>query len=110
VRKGWTDLAPGGEMLLLLRLAFLEGRGRAEGLWKEMPPTNVLVLANRIPFHQELYPYRHKLPELAAIPQGWWDDHMGKSDDTAYALYHWHKSLYADNEDGQTNLKWLVWR
>jgi hypothetical protein len=50
VRFGWEHLRPGGYMVYLLRLAFLEGQKRHYGLWREMPPDHVAVCSNRPSF------------------------------------------------------------
>jgi hypothetical protein len=55
---------PGG-VAFLLRLAFLEGQGRAE-FWRKHPPTEVHVLTRR--------------PSFTG----------GKTDSCAYAFFVWH--------------------
>lgn len=81
VRHGLELLQKGGYLLYLLRLAFLESEGRALGLWREFPPLEVYVLANRVPFYGGT-----------------------KTDDTAYALYLWRKGTHA-----RPSLNWLSW-
>src|SRR5579859_63782 len=81
VRHSLRLLAPGGHLLFLLRLAFLESHRRAVGLHREFPPKIVGVLASRISF-----------------------THDGRSDDTPYALYCWQP----DAAPGQTELRWLL--
>jgi len=85
VRKGHDQLSDGGTMILLLRLAFLEGQARMAGIWSELPPYCVYVLGARPSFTGN-----------------------GKTDATAYAVFVWHKE---SDEDGvHTHLKWLYWK
>lgn len=70
-----------GQVLFLLRLAFLEGQKRCEGLWKDYPPKEVHVLGRRPSFTGN-----------------------GKTDATAYALFLWDTTYRGD-----TLLKWLNW-
>jgi hypothetical protein len=74
------SLPAGGAVVMLLRLAFLEGQARARGLWREYPPTRVRVLARRPSFTGN-----------------------GKTDATAYAIFEWHAKRAA------TRLEWLDW-
>lgn len=85
VRKSHDLLTPRGEMIFLLRLAFLEGQARGKGLWCEIPPSFVYVLSKRPSF----------------ITEG---DKKGKTDATAYALFHWVKG-----DHHPTTLSWLDW-
>jgi len=85
VRKSHALLTPQGEMIFLLRLAFLEGQARGKGLWCEIPPRFVYVLSKRPSF----------------ITEG---DKKGKTDATAYALFHWVKG-----DHRPTTLSWLDW-
>lgn len=85
VRKSFNLLTPRGEMIFLLRLAFLEGQARGKGLWCEIPPRFVYVLSKRPSF----------------ITEG---DKKGKTDATAYALFHWVKG-----DHRPTTLSWLDW-
>lgn len=74
-------LAPGGHLTFLLRLAFLEGQGRAKSIWRDMPPHTVAVATRRPSFTGN-----------------------GKTDATAYAQFHFVKG-----HRGMTNLTWLDW-
>lgn len=82
VRKSWQSLKHDGEMIFLMRLAFLESQKRCKGLWHELPPDRVYVLGRRPSFTGN-----------------------GKTDNTAYALYHW---INDDRRVG-TSLSWLMW-
>jgi hypothetical protein len=82
VRKALRFTANGGYVLFLLRLAFLEGQSRGNGLWRESPPQSVHVLSARPSFTGD-----------------------GKTDATAYAIYIWRKGW-----QGQTSLGWLDWK
>ena len=79
VRFGLASLIPGGQLIFLLRLAFLEGQARGEGLWQEFPPRLVGVLSKRPSFTGN-----------------------SKTDSTAYAYFCWEKG-YA----GTTELTWV---
>ena len=68
VRKGLAALRPGGWLVFLLRLAFLEGQERDEGLWAEFPARRVDVLAKRPSFTADR-----------------------KTDATAYAMFCWER-------------------
>jgi len=92
VRVAYDLLIPGGYILFLLRLSFLESIKRHHGLWNDLPPEVVYVLAERIPWAN------HK--------QG----KNGKTDDTAYALYLWRKPLRGTCKGHSTLLDWLSWR
>lgn len=81
VRKG-TELAE-EKFALLLRLAFLEGAKRANGIFSTCPPARVWVFSERITF----YPKN-------AVKKG--------SGTTAYAWFVWDKKAV-----GQTELNWL---
>lgn len=88
VRAAWDVASPNGYMLLLLRLAFLEGQARARGLWRELQPLAVWVCAARPSF----------------IAEG---EKAGRTDSTAYAVFVWQKGLpgiYAPT------LGWLNWK
>lgn len=50
VRFGWEHLRPGGTMVYLLRLAFLEGQKRYKGLWRDIRPNHIAVCSNRPSF------------------------------------------------------------
>lgn len=89
VRKSFELLNEGGIVLFLLRLSFLEGQARGEGLWKEYPPWEVNVISRRISFTGNR-----------------------KSDETAYALYRWEQPTFDYPTIGITHhpmLKWLDW-
>lgn len=82
IRNSWTSLRAAGEMIFLLRLAFLEGQKRCQGLWKEIPPQDVYVLGRRPSFTGN-----------------------GKTDATAYAIFRW----VFDTPVSETKLHWLDW-
>lgn len=81
VRKSYSLLVPGGQMLFLLRLAFLEGQKRCSGLWKELVPKKAYVCGRRPSFTGNK-----------------------KTDATAYMLCLWEKGY-----TGATELDWLMW-
>ena len=81
VRKSLSLLTPFGEIVFLLRMSFMEGHDRAGRLFKEFPPYMVHV-AGRVPY-----------------------THVNRTDDTAYAVFHWANS-YA----GSTSLSWELIR
>lgn len=68
---------------LLLRLAFLEGAGRARGIYTHIPPSRVWVFSERITFY----------PKGATVTS---------SGTTAYAWFVWDK-----NHSGGTDLRWI---
>ena len=74
IRKGWECLAPGGRMIMLLRLSFLAGIGRVKGLWEEIPPSKVAVCSRRPSFYG------------------------GKTSGTDFAVYIWDKKLSGNPE------------
>ena len=51
IYRAWEMLAPGGMMLMLLRLAFMAGIDRFRRLWAEIPPATVGVLSRRPSFY-----------------------------------------------------------
>lgn len=51
IRRAWGMLADGGTMIMLLRLAFQAGTGRAGGLWQDCPLTSVGVCSRRPSFY-----------------------------------------------------------
>ena len=51
IRTAWDVLDAGGEMLMLLRLAFMEGVNRYHGLWVDIPPVEVAVCSRRPSFY-----------------------------------------------------------
>lgn len=74
-----------GQILFLLKLAFLEGQNRSKIFWTKYVPKTVSVLDARVS----------------------WDG-TGKSNDQAHAVYEWnipYGSVY-----GHTLLTWLIWR
>jgi hypothetical protein len=81
VRKSYDLLVDHGFIIFLLPLSFLESVKRGEGLFNEMPPTDVMVSMRRISFTKNR-----------------------KSDNTAYAIYTWVK-----NSSQDTTLSWLNW-
>lgn len=85
-RHSLDIVRPGGYVQFLLRLAFLEGKARARGLWKEHKPKRVDVLAQRPSF----------------ITEG---PKAGNTDATAYAIFTFQRDY-----DGPTTLGWLDWR
>lgn len=66
VREGLRRVYGRGAVIMLLRLAFLEGQARGRGLWREHPPVRVRVLTRRPSFTGN-----------------------GKTDATAYAVFEW---------------------
>lgn len=81
IRKSLTLLTDGGTLLFLLRLAFLEGQERGDGLWRECPPMRVDVCARRPSFTGDR-----------------------RTDATAYMVATWRKGWA-----GATTLGWLRW-
>jgi hypothetical protein len=51
VRRAWGMLSDGGVMIMLLRLAFQAGIGRAYGLWQDCPLSTVGVVSRRPSFY-----------------------------------------------------------
>lgn len=84
VRKSLADTMPGGYVLFLLRLAFLEGQDRCKDLWKAHCPLQVSTLGKR--------------PSYTG---------NGKTDATAYATFLWQagEDHYRDWYRGD----WLEW-
>lgn len=74
----------GQKLALLLRLAFLEGAGRAATLFRKTPPSRVWVFSERITFYPK-----------GAVRAG--------TGTTAYAWFVWDK-----DHGGPTELKWLA--
>lgn len=71
--EGFARLAlglvhPGGRVVFLLRLAFLESQKRGDLLWQEYPPESVFVCTDRPSFTGN-----------------------GRTDSTAYAVFVWRK-------------------
>ena len=82
VRDGLSRIYGGGAVVMLLRLAFLEGQARGRGLWRDHRPARVRVLTRRPSFTGN-----------------------GKTDATAYAVFEW-----AASPARQTQLDWLDWK
>lgn len=78
VRASLYYLRPGGRLVFLLRLAFLESKGRGIGLFKELPPKRVEVCMSRPSFTGN-----------------------GKVNATAFAFFLWEKGW-----QGETVLSW----
>lgn len=79
VRTALPLLVPGGHLIFLLRLAFLEGQRRRDGLFTEFPPKEVWVLSKR--------------PSFMA---------SGKTNATAFCALLWQHGW-----EGRTSLSWL---
>jgi hypothetical protein len=82
VRRAYAQLVPGGTLIFLLRLAFLESVGRGRGLWRDLPPNDVGVCVGRPSFTGD-----------------------GRTDATAYAVYRWVRGA----PPLTTRLEWLDW-
>jgi hypothetical protein len=80
IRRSLALLAPGGYLVQLLRLAFLEGQARGAGLWRDYPPQTVAVCSKRPSFLTD----------------------SNKTDATAYAVFCWQQGW-----SGTTALQWL---
>ena len=78
LRAGLHYLRPGGRLLYLLRLAFLEGKGRGCGLFREQPVKRVEVCMSR--------------PSFTA---------NGKTNATSFAFFLWEKGFA-----GEPTLGW----
>lgn len=78
VRHSLKMLEPGGYLIMLLRLNFLESKSRANGLWRDYPLFEVIVSAGRVSFTGD-----------------------GRSNATAYAYFIWKQGY-----KGETVLKW----
>lgn len=79
VRRSLSFCNPGGVVAFLLRLAFLEGQARRDGLFTEHPPYEVSVCSKRPSFTGD-----------------------GKTNATAFAMIYW-----TPNFRGETRLSWL---
>lgn len=79
VRKGLEYLRPGGVLVYLLRLAFLEGQRRRDGLFADYPPELVYVCSKRPSFSGD-----------------------GKTNATAFGCFVW-----SEGWTGRTSLHWL---
>lgn len=81
INRSLSLLRDGGHLVFLLRLSFLESRGRFERLWANgLNPKLVLACAPRVKFYGN------------------------SSNDTAYAVYVWQKGY-----EGKTELDWITW-
>ena len=78
IRQALSIVAPGGSVVFLLRLAMLESKRRV-ALWREHPPTEVLVLPKR--------------PSFTG----------GSTDSAAYAVFRW-----TDGAE-RLPIGWLEW-
>ena len=83
IRLGMEALVDGGYMIYLLRLGFLEGQKRGQGLWRKYRPIHVAVCSKRPSF----------------IPG------TRSTDATAYAIFVWRKG----DRSGKTELSFLNW-
>lgn len=81
-RMALRHLAPGGRIVFLFRLAFLEGQDRGVGLWRDYPPYRVDTCSRRPSFTGN-----------------------GKTDSTAYACYYWQHGHQGDFAGG-----WLTYQ
>ncbi len=72
-------LAPGGQLLFMARLAFLEGQKRRDTLWRETPPKKVFVCSKRPSFQSD-----------------------GRTNATSFCLILWQLG-----HKGETTLGWL---
>jgi hypothetical protein len=79
VRRGYNLLSVGGSLVFLLRLAFLEGQARRDGLFHEIPPYQVAVCSKRPSFSGN-----------------------GRTNATAFAVFHWRAGY-----GGTPILSWL---
>lgn len=82
VNRSFWNIAHGGFVVFLLRLAFLEGQERCIGLWRQAVPFSVLTLSRRPSFTGN-----------------------GKTDATAYAVYYWQPGIHYEHYRGG----WLRW-
>lgn len=81
VRKAHNIVTGRGHIVYLLRTAFLESNKRVKGLWADLPPSCVWVLAQRPSFY-----------------------HNKKTNATCYSIFIWGP------ERGKPELGWLNWR
>lgn len=89
IRAAWQQLAPGGSMLFLLPLSFLASSGRGQGLWQEIPPVEVGILAQRVNY-----------------------ENAGDSNPRDDALYYWRKDSAGQpvGTPGRLPARILNWR
>lgn len=78
VRQAYRMLEPNGYLIMLLRMNFLEGQARADGLWRTHPLKQAVVCSKRVSFSGD-----------------------GKTNATAYAYFIWQKGY-----TGETRLLW----
>ena len=81
IRGGLSQLRPGGYLVFMLRLAFLESKKRLV-LWDDHPLKKVVVCANRPSFTGD-----------------------GKTNATAFAFYYWKKGYRGRAELGWTYIQ-----
>jgi SAM-dependent methyltransferase len=82
IRKSYSLLKKGGDLVFLLRGSFLESRRRGKGLFKEMRPLSVNVLVQRPSFTGD-----------------------NRTDPSSYIVVRWvNEPVYT------TFLEWLDWR
>lgn len=79
VRTGLPLLHEEGHLIFLLRLSFLEGQARRDGIFTDLPPKAVWVHSKRPSFQAD-----------------------GKTNATAFATFVWQKGWF-----GKTELSWL---
>lgn len=82
VRHAHELAARGGYVLMLLRLAMLEGQKRGADFWPHYKPVHVAVLSRRPSFTGD-----------------------SKTDRTAYGVFLWH----VGSTEHETTLSWLDW-
>jgi hypothetical protein len=81
VELAWPLLAPGGELVFLTQLRYLEGQKRAKRIWGPMAPREVLILTKRPSFQAD-----------------------GKSSPAAFCYVAWQK-----RDEGSNNQPVLRW-
>lgn len=79
IRIGMSLLVPGGVLIYLLRLAYLASQARGSGLFRQMPPKQVVVLSKRPSFIES-----------------------GKTDSTDYAFF-----CFEEGFTGKSALDWI---
>lgn len=85
VRKSMEIITDHGYIYFFLRLAFLEGRNRQIGLFKDFPPKRVYVLTRR--------------PSFFSTKAG-----RETTDTLAYAMFLWQRGW-----NRKTELDWMYW-
>lgn len=110
VRLCLNMLAPGGSLVFLLRLAFLESQKR-KALFSEFPPARVITLSERPSFCWSWGCKACKSHWTSEIGQkpfdlcpecGHADLTKSSTDSTAYAVFEW-----VDGQEGPTVLEWM---